>query len=497
MNSPRNARTLSSPASPSVASTGVAAPIEPGEVSTFCAAASERAVTGAICESGQAALEQAVAAGLQATDLADGTLRAAYVAAVARIEAGEPCDVETIHRGLNGKLDTRTAERLIERACLVHQVGKHSAQIVQAARRRRVNDVVARAQRRLADPSENPAMVAADLQTELAAVPAAGGFPRIVKGGDFTAIPLPRPPEIIEGVLYRGGKMVFGGPSKSFKTWNLIDLAFAVATGGEWLGFPTAQGNALYINLELAEFSTQRRLLEIAQARGCSVPDALRVWNLRGYSSPLDKLLPELLRQIKGEGYSLILVDPIYKTLAGREENDTGAIGEVCNEIEQVAVKTGAAVAFGSHFAKGNASSKNAIDRISGSGVFARDPDAILTATPHDSEGAFTLDLTLRDFAPVESFVIRWEFPRMHRDETLDPADLKKVKAGRSAQYAVEDILKHIGTEPVSSGDWKRVCQDEVGISNGTWYALKQQAERAGRIEVVGKKWRIKTGWQP
>src|ERR1051325_5990145 len=34
-----------------------------------------------------------------------------------------------------------------------------------------------------------------------------------------------------------------------------------------------------------------------------------------------------------------------------------------------------AAVALAGHFTKGNASAKEAIDRISGSGVFARDPD--------------------------------------------------------------------------------------------------------------------------
>ena len=40
-----------------------------------------------------------------------------------------------------------------------------------------------------------------------------------------------------------------------------------------------------------------------------------------------------------------------------------------------VAVQTGAAIALVHHFAKGNATRKRAQDRLSGNGVFARDPD--------------------------------------------------------------------------------------------------------------------------
>ena len=62
----------------------------------------------------------------------------------------------------------------------------------------------------------------------------------------------------------------------------------------------------------------------------------------------------------------------------------------------------GAAVAFGAHFAKGNAAGKEHLDRVSGSGVWARDPDAIITATRHEEDDAFAVEMTLRNFAPVE-----------------------------------------------------------------------------------------------
>ena len=45
------------------------------------------------------------------------------------------------------------------------------------------------------------------------------------------------------------------------------------------------------------------------------------------------------------------------------------------------------------HFAKGNASAKGTIDRISGSGVFARDPDSLVVFTRHEEEGAFVVEM--------------------------------------------------------------------------------------------------------
>ncbi len=311
---------------------------------------------------------------------------------------------------------------------------------------------------------------------------AGGGFPRIQTAGAFASEPLQRPPEVVKGALFQGGKLVYGGPSKAFKSWTLLDMCIGVSMGANWLGFETAQGRSLYVNLELIEYSVQQRIKAITSSRAASVPDALHVWNLRGRARPLPELLGELKSQIKGEGFSLIVIDPIYKCLQGRAENDTGDIGTMLGEIEAVALETGAAVAFGAHFAKGNAAGKVSMDRISGSGVFARDPDAILTATPHREEGCFTVDCTLRDFAQVAPFGVRWTYPRMTRDATLDPLELLQPKTGRPSAYSVHDVLRHIGTDPQSLKEWQRRCQEDGGISRMTFFRLKREALQRGVV---------------
>ncbi len=400
--------------------------------------------------------------------------------------AGRPITPESLILGCGLTPEAQTALLTAGESVRLSDVGAHVRAIREAAAR-------AKAIQWLEREDCGAGFALAEVRALLEPLADATGYPRIVTASAFTANPFPRPAEVIEGVILKGGKLVYGGPSKAFKTWVLLDLCFAVADGGEWLGLPTARGRALYVNFELQPYSTHFRLGAIAQARGVAVPENLSVWNLRGQPCALDRLLPELLKQIRGEDYSLIVIDPIYKALQGRDENGAGDIGAVCNEIEALAVKTGAAVAFGAHFAKGNAAGKNAIDRIGGSGVFARDPDAILTATPHAEEGCFTLEMTLRDFAQPEPFAIRWQFPQMVKDQTLNPADLKQAKVGREPENTVADILRHLGSEPTEGAAWKKACVED-GISTRTFFRLRKRARDTKQVTQNGDLWTARKG---
>jgi len=315
-------------------------------------------------------------------------------------------------------------------------------------------------------------------------------LPKIVDAESLTSESIQEPDQVIEGVLHRGSKAVFGGPSKAFKSWTLLDLCLAVSTGSDWLGFTTTPGKVLYINFELQKFAVTKRIKAIAESRDCEINKNFHVWNLRGFSRPLSQLIPELLKQIEGEEYSLIIPDPIYKTLSGRNENDAGDIGAVCNEIESMAVQTGAAVAFGAHFAKGNASGKEHIDRVSGSGVWARDPDSIITATSHEMEGCFSVEMTLRNFPPPEPFVIRWEYPQMRRDDNLDPKALKQPRNGRTPEHSVSDILEHL-SEPMTVSTWQKACKSEAGISEASFYRRFKEAKFNREVEKSGNLWHV------
>lgn len=186
-------------------------------------------------------------------------------------------------------------------------------------------------------------------------------------------------PPLINGVLRQGHKMLIAGPSKAGKSYALIELCAAIAEGREWLGWQVAQGRVLYVNLELDKASCEHRFVDIYKSLGWK-PDNLRnidIWNLRGKSVPMDKLAPKLIRRAAKRKYIAIIIDPIYKVITG-DENSADQMAHFCNQFDKVCTELGCAVIYCHHHSKGAQGSKRSMDRASGSGVFARDPDALL-----------------------------------------------------------------------------------------------------------------------
>ena len=186
-------------------------------------------------------------------------------------------------------------------------------------------------------------------------------------------------PPLIEGVLRQGHKLLLAGPSKAGKSYALIELCCSVAEGRPWLGFGCAQGRILYVNLELDRASCLHRFRDVYTALGWQ-PGHLQnidVWNLRGRSVPMDKLAPKLIRRAMKKDYIAIVIDPIYKVITG-DENSADQMAAFCNQFDKVCTELGCAVIYCHHHSKGVQGAKRSMDRASGSGVFARDPDALL-----------------------------------------------------------------------------------------------------------------------
>lgn len=184
---------------------------------------------------------------------------------------------------------------------------------------------------------------------------------------------------LIDGVLRQGHKMLLAGPSKAGKSFSLIELCIAIAEGSSWFGWPCTRGRVLYVNLELDRASCLHRFKDVYQALGIK-PEHLQnidIWNLRGRSVPMDKLAPKLIRRAAKKDYIAIVIDPIYKVITG-DENSADQMANFCNQFDKVCTELGVAVIYCHHHSKGSQGNKRSMDRASGSGVFARDPDALL-----------------------------------------------------------------------------------------------------------------------
>lgn len=186
-------------------------------------------------------------------------------------------------------------------------------------------------------------------------------------------------PPLIEGVLRQGHKMLLAGPSKAGKSFALIGLTVSLAEGLPWFGWRCAQGRVMYVNLELDRASCLHRFRDVYAAMGAEPRnlDNVCIWNLRGKSKPMDQLAPALIRRAAKERPIAVIIDPIYKVITG-DENSADQMAAFCNQFDKVADGLGCAVIYCHHHSKGAQGGKRSMDRASGSGVFARDPDALL-----------------------------------------------------------------------------------------------------------------------
>ncbi|MBN8249742.1 MAG: AAA family ATPase [Verrucomicrobia bacterium] len=309
-------------------------------------------------------------------------------------------------------------------------------------------------------------------------------FPPPVKLGEWLAKPRPPRPTVIHGMLRQGDKLTLGGSSKSKKTWFLADLALCVSAGATWMGLETVKCPVLYLNLELHEHDFAWRLEQICRAASIDPRTAdFTPWNLRGNGATVERI-EEAIGQLR-RPFGLVVLDPLYKMLGGRVENAAEDVADLLAHLERITARHNCALAIAAHYSKGNQSEKESIDRISGSGVFARDADAILTMTAHEQPDCFTVAPTLRAFAPLPSFVARWDFPRFRRDDGMDPGALKKA-VGRKPKVADEELLALIPAEGLTWTAWRNAAVDRLGISLTTTKDRISALRLSGKVRQAG-----------
>jgi len=302
--------------------------------------------------------------------------------------------------------------------------------------------------------------------------------------------PPPMRAELIEGIARNATKVMLAAPSKAGKTFCLMQLGLAVANGGEWMGVRCRRGRVLFVNFELHADTFAHRLHAICRKLGPRYGGAdVVALHLRG---KLDCDAVETCRRI-GElaeeiGAAAVIIDPIYRVGAEFDENSNSEIAQLTQILERM-TNTGATLIFAHHFSKGAQGGKKAVDRPSGAGAWARDPDAIITLTEveGDDPDLYLCQMSLREMPPFRKFGVRWEYP-LHRVVPISDDTRAAGAPGRKPVHSVEkavEILAAAGA-PLTSVEWQRHCAaQQIGAT--TFYALKAQAELCGAVRKEGR----------
>ena len=141
----------------------------------------------------------------------------------------------------------------------------------------------------------------------------------------------------------------------------------------------------LYCNLELRPVAFKRRVQITGRALGIDVERAWFVHlPLRGKLAGLfpGEIISRIIAIAKRLQAGVVVLDPTYKLLANAEENSSGAMTALFNEVDRITTEAKCTVILCDHFSKGNKSESDPLDAIRGSSAKAGDVDAAMIIRP-------------------------------------------------------------------------------------------------------------------
>lgn len=305
-----------------------------------------------------------------------------------------------------------------------------------------------------------------------------------------------RPP-VIEGLLREGETLNVIAPSKLGKSWLVIDLALAIATGRDWLGMPCVQGDVLIIDNELHAETSANRIPKVAEARGIdvgTVADRVHVENLRGRLQDLLALGP-YFRKFPPGRFKVVILDAFYRFLPMKaDENDNGTMANLYNYLDAFADHLKCSFVLIHHTSKGSQSLKDVTDVGAGAGSMGRATDTHLILRRHEESDAVVLEAAVRSWPPIAPRCLRWAFPVWLPADDLDPMQLRqegKRRAPKAEEGEAEPsgpewtrqsfVETFLAAEPKSLA---RILDDaeQAGISSRRVQRYLEVAEEEGRV---------------
>ena len=233
-----------------------------------------------------------------------------------------------------------------------------------------------------------------------------------------------------------------------------------------------------------------RRVRKVAHACGITAEDLgdrLHILNLRGKHFSLDGL--------RAEDYDVIIIDPLYKLLNHEKADEVSSVdvSRVLGKIDEIAER-GPAVCIVHHGTKGHIGDKQAIDRLSGSGVLARDFDGCFTLTPHrdHSNDWLVLETILRNYRSPDAQTIEFRDGAfvVRNDVPSEVLTSKTVARAQQAGPTPEMMALVVGswiTAETKTEDVKDRLKPHFKVGRDKAAAVIRQLERNGFVRGKSK----------
>lgn len=281
--------------------------------------------------------------------------------------------------------------------------------------------------------------------------------------------------DLVAGVLGRGELVILFGDSYLGKSFLALDWALSLAHGSPWLGREVTPGKVLYIAMEGAKTLHKRELAWSAHRHLPTSPHSFtaypRVVNLMH-----DDSVKSLAGYIEREGFDLVIVDTLSKSLNGADENSTAEMGGYVAALSRLKeAREGCTVLAVHHSRKDNP------EMMRGSGTLFAGVDRVLCW----KEGARGSDerklITQKDKSGEASKPIKASFKQVAPSAVL----VESEGVGGSLLMALQNLTATGGT--IMRGEFqKRLVTDGLKTTiDSARVAVKREID-AGRMHEAG-----------
>jgi hypothetical protein len=308
--------------------------------------------------------------------------------------------------------------------------------------------------------------------------------------GDLLGQNLADPGWMIEGVWQKTSHGMIAGEPKTYKSVIASDMMVSVASGTHFLNkYPVRhQGPVMCIQEENSPWLVQDRMLKIASSRGLldgkvdtskwpiitiTWPQILPIHFLNNqgfdFTNEEDReFLEEAIREIKPV---LIVFDPLYLMLGGRDENSAKDLRPVLNWLLHLRYDYKTSVIILHHWNK-NGKSERGGQRMLGSVLFhGWVESAMYTSVINELDHEISIDREFRSFAKPNKIDVKFRFGEPG-EYTYEPVIGDFVQNDDDAVYG---LISSYG------------CVSEDEIKEALSLSKKQVKERLKALVQAGK----------
>lgn len=280
---------------------------------------------------------------------------------------------------------------------------------------------------------------------------------------------------VVPGYIVEGATLLIG-PPKLGKSWLCMEMALAVASGGECLGVTCAQGDVLYLALEDNLRRLQSRMVKLWTSIRHDPPKQLHFeteWPRAGDG------ISALRKWLKDHPKARLVIIDVLAMFRAVEPSKNQTLYQsdynTIKEIQALASEAGVAIVIVHHTRKGGSGAGHASEKVSGTQGLTGATDSNLVLD-RDQNGV-TINVTGRDVEEKETAV---QFDRITcRWKVLGDA----VEVRRTDERSVILKLLEENRAPMSPAE----LADAQGLSRNNVKQLLFKMAKAGEVVKTGR----------